>query len=316
VVCGLGGPAPSLEPSVLTVGVFDGVHAGHRKLLGAVADRARREGLAAGAVTFDRHPLSVLRPELAPPMLTSLADRIELLGRAGMDWVAVVAFTRDRAAQTAEDFATSELFDRLRARVVLVGADFRFGNKAAGDLDLLQRLGAGRGIEASAVELQRDGGEVLSSTVIRKALADGDLATANRALGRPYSLRGRVGRGDGRGGAELGIPTANLRVPPGRLVPAPGVYAGRLHAPGAAGDGPLPEPAPAAISVGTNPTFDGTELRVEAHVLDAPPGLDLYDRRVSLTFEHRLRDQERYGSVEALLAQMRADVDDSRRLLR
>jgi riboflavin kinase/FMN adenylyltransferase len=293
--------------------MFDGVHRGHRALLAEVTATARRLGLTAGAVTFDRHPLEVLRPDVAPPLLSTLADRIALLRGAGLDWVAVLRFNRERAAQTAEEFAERVLFDRLSARAIVVGENFRFGNRAAGDVALLERLGGPRGIEVTGIGLAAEGGQVLSSTAVRNALAEGDVATAALVLGRPYAVTGRVAHGDGRG-RGLGVPTANLRLPARLLVPARGIYAGRLHAPGADGRGPLPAPAAAVTSVGVNPTFGGTRLRVEAHVLGTDD-VRLYGRRATLTFTHRLRGEVRYDRVEDLVAQMHADIAHAGRLL-
>ena len=308
VICGERGSGPA----TVTVGMFDGVHRGHRVVLDQVAATARRLGTTAGAITFDRHPLETVRPDVAPPLLSTLADRIALLRDAGMDWVAVLRFDAGRAAQTAEDFAERVLFEQLRARAVVVGENFRFGNRARGDVALLERLGGPRGIEVTGIGLAADRERVLSSTAVRQALAAGDVATAAEVLGRPYGLTGRVGHGDGRG-RGLGVPTANLRVRRRVLIPAEGVYAGRLHVPGADGRGPLPEPAPAVTSVGVNPTFDGTALRVEAHVLDRD--VALYGRRATLTFTHHLRGQVHYDRVEDLVAQMRADITEAGRVL-
>jgi riboflavin kinase / FMN adenylyltransferase len=313
VVCGLGGRGGRAAPSVVTVGMFDGVHLGHRRLLDRVAALAAERGLAPGAITFDRHPLQVLAPDKAPRLLTTLRRKLELLGEAGMAWVLVLPFTPELSRRSAEAFIDQVLFGAARAEAIVVGPDFRFGHKAAGDVELLRRIGRPHGIDVDTVELAEAGGRRLSSTWARQALADGDVAEAARTLGRPHLLDARVERGDGRG-RGLGVPTANLRLPPRLLVPAKGIYAGRLHAPGADGGGPLPVPAPAVVSVGVNPTFGGSRLRVEANVLGTDQ-LDLYDRRVTLTFEHRLREERRYDQVDDLIAQMRLDVADAGRLL-
>jgi riboflavin kinase / FMN adenylyltransferase len=295
-----------LGPTVATVGMFDGVHRGHRALLDRVAAEAAARGVPAAAVTFDRHPLTVLRPGSEPPLLTTLDRKVELLGEAGMEIVLVLEFTRELSEVTAEAFAAEVLFDRLAARAVVVGENFRFGHKAAGDPALLAELGRPRGVEVMAVGLHADGDQVVSSTRVRAELAAGDVAAAAASLGRPYAVEGEVVVGDRRGRPLLGVPTANLAVPAGIAIPGDGVYAGHLtdRADGGA--------RPAAISVGTNPQF-GTDRRVEAHVLDFDG--DLYGHRVSVDFHHHLRDQATFPGVDELAAQIRADIDQARRLL-
>jgi len=301
---GLAALPARLEASVVTVGMFDGVHRGHRALLERVAAEAAARGVPAAAVTFDRHPLAVLRPGSEPPLLTTLDTKVALLGEAGMAVVLVLEFTRELSEVGAEAFATEVLFDGLAARAVVVGENFRFGHKAAGDPALLADLGRPRGIEVVAVPLRTHGGEVVSSTRVRAELAAGDVAAAAVSLGRPYAVEGVVVAGDRRGGPLLGVPTANLEMPAGIAVPADGVYAGHLT------DRRVTRPA--AVSVGTNPQF-GTERRVEAHVLDFDG--DLYGHRVAVAFAHRLRGQATFDGVDQLVAQIRADIDQARRLL-
>jgi riboflavin kinase/FMN adenylyltransferase len=303
---GLSALPAGLDGSVVTVGMFDGVHRGHRALLDRVAAEAAERGVPAAAVTFDRHPLAVLRPGSEPPLLTTLDGKVELLGQAGMAVVLVLEFTEALSQVGAEAFATEVLFDGLAARAVVVGENFRFGHKAAGDPALLAELGHPRGIEVVAVPLHAEAGQVVSSTRVRAELAAGDVEAAAASLGRPYAVEGQVVVGDRRGGPLLGIPTANLAPAPGIALPADGVYAGQLtdqH------DGVA---RPAAVSVGTNPQF-GTERRVEAHVLDFDG--DLYGHRVAVAFAHRLRGQAVFDGPDELAAQMRADVDQARRLL-
>jgi len=295
---------PDMEPTVVTVGMFDGVHRGHRALLDRVAAEAAARGVPAAAVTFDRHPLAVLRPGSEPPLLTTLDRRVELLGQAGMDLVLVLEFTEELSQVGAEAFATEVLFDALAARAVVVGENFRFGHKAAGDPALLVELGKPRGVEVVAVPLHSDGDQAVSSTRVRSELAAGDVAAAAASLGRPYAVEGVVVVGDRRGRPLLGVPTANLEVPAGIALPADGVYAGHLTDDGVA--------RPAAISVGTNPQF-GTDRRVEAHVLDFDG--DLYGHRVSVGFRDRIRGQAVFPTVDELAAQIRADVGQARRLL-
>jgi riboflavin kinase / FMN adenylyltransferase len=303
---GLAAVPAELGPTVVTVGMFDGVHRGHRMLLDRVAAEAAARGLPAGAVTFDRHPLEVLRPGSQPPLLTTLDRKVALLGEAGMDFVLVLAFTQELSMVTAEAFATGVLLDGLHARALVVGENFRFGHKAAGDAALLAALGRPLGVEVVAVALRADGGEPLSSTRIRTELARGDVRAAARLLGRPYAVDGVVVEGDGRGGRLLGVPTANLAVAPGIAVPANGIYAGHLT------EETEGVRRPAATSVGVNPQFN-TGFRVEAHVLDFDG--DLYGRRVAVSFEHRLRGEAAFPSVEELIAQMREDIRQARRLL-
>ena len=303
-----------LGRTVVTVGNFDGVHLGHRR----VVRRAREEAVATGAaavvaVTFDPHPVAVLRPEHAPSVLTSVARRAELLGEAGVDALLVVPFDREVASWSPERFVEDVLVDALLAVAVVVGANFRFGARAAGDVALLERLGrelaAGRPDRGfTAVGVPLDGGPLVwSSTYVRRCLAEGDVAAAAAALGRPVSVRGPVQRGDRRG-RELGYPTANVAIGT-EPAPADGVYAGWVTT---VDDGVR---HPAAISVGTNPTFEGERLRrVEAHVLDRDD-LELYDREVEVVFAARLRGMERFASVEELLTAMARDVDDARRAL-
>jgi riboflavin kinase / FMN adenylyltransferase len=294
-------------PSVVTVGMFDGVHRGHRALLDRVAAEAAARGLPAGAVTFDRHPLEVLAPPARPPLLTTLDRKVALLGAAGMDFVLVLQFTEELSQVTAEAFAQEVLMDGVGARAVVVGENFRFGHKAAGDPALLAELGRLRGVDVVAVPLHADGGEPVSSTRVRAELARGDVRAAAASLGRAYAVEGVVVRGDGRGGRELGIPTANLDVAGDLARPANGVYAGHL------GEAPEGIPRPAAISVGVNPQFHTSGLRVEAHVLDFDG--DLLGANVWVSFEHRLRDEAAFATVDDLVAQIHRDIDQARLLL-
>jgi riboflavin kinase / FMN adenylyltransferase len=303
---GLGRVPADLGPTVVTIGVFDGVHRGHQALLGRVVAEASAREIAAGAITFDRHPMEVLRPGSHPRMLSTLRQRIALLGRHGMDFVLVLPFTPRLSRMPPEEFAVKVLLEAVSARAIVVGANFRFGHKAAGDAELLAELARPRGVDVIPLPLDGDAGEPISSTRIRAALAEGDVAGAARLLGRPFAVEGHVVHGEGRGGPLLGIPTANLRLPARLALPAKGIYAGHLQT---RDSGPLP----AVTNVGVNPQFGGSDLRVEAHVLDFDG--DLYDRRVSLSFEHRLRDEATFPDVAALMAQIREDIRQARRLL-
>ena len=301
-----------LGRTVVTIGNFDGVHLGHQH----VVSRAREVAAALAldrvvAVTFDPHPIAVLRPDHAPVTLTEIDARVALLQAAGVDDVLVLPFTREIAGWSPERFVQEILVDSLHAGAVVVGANFRFGNRAAGDVATLRELGAFHGFETEGIAL--DGGpQVWSSTYVRTCLAAGDVEGAAEALGRPVSVRGVVQRGDQRG-RELGFPTANV---PTRstAVPADGVYAGWVAVLGEQGqqDGEL---MPAAISVGTNPTFEGERTRrVEAYVLDRDD-LELYGCDVEVVFVKRLRGMVRFESVDALVSAMRDDVEQARELL-
>ncbi len=303
-----------LGRTVVTVGNFDGVHLGHQLVVGRAAEKAAELGAEVVAVTFDPHPLAVLRPDQAPPALTSVERRAELLAATGVDALLVVPFDRELASWSPERFVDDVLVRTLHAAAVVVGANFRFGSRAAGDVALLERLGPDRGFEAVGIPL--DGGpEAWSSSYVRRCLADGDVEGAAAALGRAVTVRGPVQRGDRRG-RELGYPTANVAIGT-EAAPADGVYAGWVTLVDDDHPDGHPDGArhPAAISVGTNPTFDGQRLRrVEAHVLDRDD-LDLYDRVVEVSFIHRLRGMERFDSVAELLDAMARDVDEARQAL-
>jgi riboflavin kinase/FMN adenylyltransferase len=295
-----------LGRSVVTIGNFDGVHRGHQHVVTRAHQVAGRLRLGhVVAVTFDPHPMAVLRPEHAPPTLTGIDERVALLAAAGVDDVLVLPFTREIAEWPPERFVEEVLVSTLHAAAVVVGANFRFGRRAAGDVALLHQLGEDNDFLVEGVPL--DGGpQVWSSTYVRTCLAAGDVEGAAEALGRPVSVHGVVQRGDQRG-RELGYPTANVPATTG--VPADGVYAGWLEPVGAA------DRLPAAISVGTNPTFAGERSRrVEAYVLDRTD-LELYDREVEVTFVKRLRGMLAFDSVDDLLSAMRDDVDRAREVL-
>jgi riboflavin kinase / FMN adenylyltransferase len=302
---------PPVEGSAVTIGIYDGVHLGHRALLGELGLRARAAGLTTVVVTFDRHPSSVIRPGSAPPLLCDLDQKLELLEAAGVDRTVVVPFDNDRANETAEEFVDAVLVEGLGAKLVVVGEDFRFGHGRKGDVALLQEMGSESGFEVEGISLQadRDGAGVLaepiSSTRIRSLIADGSVEKAAVLLGRPHQVRGPVMHGDHRGGAELGFPTANVGVPEGICLPAAGIYAGFYERP----DGSRWE---TAISVGRRPTFygDDGDLLVEAFLLDF--SADLYDEEARVSFVARLRDELAFDSTEALIAQMGRDVATTR----
>jgi riboflavin kinase/FMN adenylyltransferase len=298
--------------AVVTIGAYDGVHLGHQAVLRLVRELADARGFEAALVTFDRHPAEVVRPESAPRLLTTLEQRLELLDATGdLDLCWVLTFDEARSKEAAEDFVREVLVEGIGARLVVVGADFHFGHRRGGNVPLLERMGAELGFEVLGLGLVAVEGEAsgvpYSSTRIRELLAKGDVAEAARLLGRPHEVRGVVERGDQRGAEHLGMPTANLTVPERICLPADGVYAGTFVAEDEV-------ERPAAISVGTRPTFyeDGDVL-VEAYVLDFDG--DLYGQRVKVRFREWVRGQERFDSTEALVEQMNADVEATRRIL-
>jgi riboflavin kinase/FMN adenylyltransferase len=298
--------------AVVTIGAYDGVHLGHQAVLRLVRELADARGFEAALVTFDRHPAEVVRPESAPRLLTTLEQRLELLDATGdLDLCWVLTFDEARSKEAAEDFVREVLVDGIGARLVVVGADFHFGHRRGGNVPLLERMGAELGFEVLGLGLVAVEGEAsgapYSSTRIRELLAKGDVAEAARLLGRPHEVRGVVERGDQRGAEHLGFPTANLTVPERICLPADGVYAGTFVVEDEV-------ERPAAISVGTRPTFyeDGDVL-VEAYVLDFDG--DLYGQRVKVRFREWVRGQERFDSTEALVEQMHADVEATRRIL-
>jgi riboflavin kinase/FMN adenylyltransferase len=300
---------PSLDKSVVTVGNFDGVHLGHRHVLSAAHEIAASLGnLPVVAITFDPHPMVVVRPEHAPTMLTTIDERARLLGAAGADVLLVLPFDNEMAQWSPEEFVRRILVDTLHTEVVVVGENFRFGHRASGTVDILRELGETFGFRCEAIGL--DGpGQPWSSTLVRERLAEGDVAGAATALGRAYTVDGPVVRGERRG-QQLGYPTANVPTDGLTAVPADGVYAGWLQR--------LDEPAaprlPAAISIGTNPTFDGTRRVVESYVLDRSD-LELYDITVRIGFVARLREMKRFDSIDDLLVAMRQDVDQARDIM-
>ncbi len=300
------------DGSVVTIGAYDGVHLGHQRVLHLVRELASARGLEAAVVTFDRHPAQVVRPESAPKLLTSLDQKLELLDATGdVDVCCVLTFDEARSHETAEDFVTEVLVEKLRARRVVVGEDFHFGHKRGGNVPLLGRMGAELGFEVlglALVAVEGDGGgTIYSSTRIRELLAEGDVTEAARLLGRPHEVRGIVTEGDRRG-RTLGFPTANLTVPSEICLPADGIYAGTF----VADDGVS---RPAAISLGRRPTFyDHADMSLlEAYVLDFDG--DLYGQQAGVRFVERLRGEQRFDSVDALVEQMSRDVEATRRAI-
>jgi len=298
------GSAPSgWGRCVVTIGVFDGVHRGHQQIIGHAVARAAALAVPSVVLTFDPHPSEVVRPGSHPPMLTSQRYRADLLEELGVDVACVLPFTREFSRLSPEEFVHEVLVEHLHTSAVVVGENFRFGARATGDVDALTASGRRFGFSVEGVPLLGSADTTWSSTYIRSCVQAGDVEQAAQALGREHRVDGVVVRGDQRG-RELGYPTANLQPLPWSAVPTDGVYAGRLVLAGSE--------LPAAISIGTNPTFEGPERRVEAYVLDYTG--DLYGEQVGLAFTARLRDTLRFDDVDALVAQMARDVARTREL--
>ncbi|MFF8286363.1 bifunctional riboflavin kinase/FAD synthetase [Streptomyces albus] len=293
--------------SVVTIGSYDGVHRGHQLIIGKAVERARELGVPAVVVTFDPHPSEVVRPGSHPPLLAPHHRRAELMGELGVDAVLVLPFTTEFSKLSPADFVVKVLVDKLHARTVVEGPNFRFGHKAAGTVESLAELGGTYDYDVVVVDLfeRAESGEAFSSTMARRLVAAGDVRGAAEVLGRPHRVEGIVVRGAQRG-RELGYPTANVETLPHTAVPADGVYAGWLTVEG--------EAMPAAISVGTNPQFDGTERTVEAYAIDRV-GLELYGLHVGVDFLDYIRGQETFDTLEALKARMAQDVDEARALV-
>jgi riboflavin kinase/FMN adenylyltransferase len=301
-------------PSVVTIGVFDGVHRGHREVVRTAVAKGRELGLPTVVMTFDPHPSEIVRPGSHPPLLTTQRHRAELLAAEGVDGVLVLPFSLEMSRWSPEEFIRAVLVESLHARAVVVGANFRFGHRAAGNVAALEYAGGRYDFEVVPVSLKGPEGEGadnrFSSTRVRALIGEGEVGPASELLGRPHRVEGVVVRGDQRG-RELGYPTANVETVPFAAVPSDGVYAGWLIT-----DVDKPEKAfrhPAAISIGTNPTFDGTERRVEAYALDRDD-LDLYGTHVAVEFAARLRDTLKFDSVEALLDRMADDCKAAREI--
>ncbi|HEV2756702.1 MAG TPA: bifunctional riboflavin kinase/FAD synthetase [Actinomycetota bacterium] len=305
MVVGIDALEPPEQGAAITIGTFDGVHLGHRALIAQTIGEARQRGLASVVLTWDRHPAMTLRPDAAPPMLSSPERKVELLRETGPAVIAVLPFDVPLSQRPPESFVEDVLVKGLGARLVLVGAGWRFGKGRAGTVDLLAELGRNLGFEARGVELEEVSGEAASSSRVRKAVTSGDVALAERLLGRPFDLDGIVEHGDSRG-AGLGFPTANLAIDPSIAAPPVGVYAGRARAGGSW--------FPAATNVGVNPTFGGGgPPRIESYLIGFEG--DLYGQSLRVEFWERLRDEERFDSAEALVEQIERDVAATRALV-
>ncbi|WP_299533158.1 bifunctional riboflavin kinase/FAD synthetase [uncultured Streptomyces sp.] len=289
--------------SVVTIGSYDGVHRGHQLIIGRAVERARELGVPSVVVTFDPHPSEVVRPGTHPPLLAPHHRRAELMAGLGVDAVLVLPFTTEFSKLSPADFIVKVLVDRLHAKTVIEGPNFRFGHKAAGNVRLLAELGATYDYTVEVIDLyvtgEAGGGKPFSSTLVRTLVAEGDVAGAAEILGRPHRVEGIVVRGAQRG-RDLGFPTANVETLPHTAIPADGVYAGWLEVGG--------ESMPAAISVGTNPQFDGVERTVEAYAIGRV-GLDLYGMHAAVDFLAYVRGMLKFDSIDDLLVAMAADVE-------
>lgn len=296
-------PADAGE-TVVTIGMFDGVHRGHRKIISVAHEEARELGLRCVVFTFDRHPLEVLSPGKHPKLLSSSAQKLRLLEELDVDMVLMAHFDEEFASVTAEMFVAEYLAERLHAREVVLGENFRFGKGGQGDVALLVSLGSHYGMGVTSVPLLREKGEIISSTAIRKMVEEGRVEEAARRLGWDYLVEGVVVRGDGRG-RKLGFPTANIEVHDERCIPARGVYSGEAHLEGRA--------LPAVSYIGDAPTFaqDRFKRRIEVHIIDWE-GEDLYQQYLGVSFRRRLRGEEKFPDVQALREQIEKDIGRAR----
>jgi riboflavin kinase / FMN adenylyltransferase len=298
---------PALGPVAVTIGTFDGVHVGHRALIQRARAKAAELGVVSAVLTWDRHPAETLRPDKAPPLLTTPSRKIELIAETGVELLVILEFDEELSSWSPERFVADVLVSGLQARSVIVGEGWRFGRKASGDIDLLVKLSGEGGFEAEAAPLALVEGETASSSRARKAIMAGDMRLAQALLGGPFEMESEVVRGDDRG-HRIGWPTANLVPGPRMVRPPRGVYAGRARVDGSTWQ--------AAVNVGVNPTFGGdpesTPVRIEAYLLDFDG--DLYGETVAIEFHERLRDELTFSSADELAKQIERDVEATRRL--
>lgn len=301
---------PEGVATAVSVGAYDGIHLGHRTVLSTLSDLAADRGLAPGVVTFDQHPAAVLRPENAPLLLTNHGQRIELFDDIGIEYLYLLQFNEQRAATTDRDFVTDVLVGRMNAKLIVVGSNFHFGKARSGSVDSLRDFGDEMGFEVIGLDLfaEDDALEPVSSTAIRRALAGGDIESANAMLGRAYEVRGEVVQGDHRG-RTIGFPTANIRFRLDQAWPAQGVYAAWATLP----DG---RRMPAAVNIGLRPTFHehAKQPLLEAHLIDFDG--DLYGQDLKIEFVHFLRSERRFDGIDEISEQLKIDVDNARAVLK
>lgn len=291
--------------AVITIGNFDGVHLGHQTLFRKVKERARAVGGQSVVITFDPHPIKLMRPDKQLPMLTTTAQKIKLLADLEVDVIIVHPFSPEFGAMPAREFVQYYLVQRLGAQEVVIGHDYRFGRNREGNIALLQTLGAEFGFPVHVVDAIQIDNTVVSSTLIRNLVRDGQVSAAQDFLGRSYEVTGAVIRGHGRGARLLGFPTANLAVDNGLLVPAAGIYAVRAELRG--------QIFPAVANIGTCPTFNNQELSLEVFLMDFDQ--DIYGARLAVQFVQRLRDERRFADVPALVTQIKRDVAAARQII-
>lgn len=301
---GIDGLPEGIEHSAVSIGIFDGVHVGHKALLAVLRSRADQLGVPAVALTFDRHPMELLAPERAPRYISTLDQRISLLKDAGVDDVAVVRFDQDVADLSPEEFVDRILVERLKVKSVVVGTNFRFGHKRIGDVEWLRDLGQERGFSVISVEPVVLAGATVSSTRVRKTIERGEVDVAGKLLGRPFTMIGDVVHGFGIG-SKIGFPTANLEVAPRQIVPPDGVYAVEAVVEN--------QTWPGACGISTRPTFDGTNRTIEV-IIDGFSG-NIYDVELAVMFYRKLRDPVRFDSPESLAKQLAIDVEEARKCL-
>jgi len=288
--------------SLITIGVFDGVHLGHKKLISTTKELAGQQGMCSIVMTFHTHPQEILTPHSQPPFLTDAGEKAELLRKEGADAVIVLTFTPELAALSARDFLRL-LQDQLHMKGLVIGPDFALGRRAEGNIPMLRRLGEEMGFSVTVVPPVKINGDVVSSTAIRRALADGDMEKVERFMGRPFSLHGKVIHGKGRG-SGLGFPTVNLDILPGQAIPSDGVYVTRAFV--------NERNYLSVTNVGKNPTFNNTERTIEAFLMDFRD--NLYEHEVKIDFIHKLRGEIKFKSVDELTKQIFKDIAEARKI--
>jgi riboflavin kinase / FMN adenylyltransferase len=295
---------PANGDSLITIGVFDGVHLGHKHLISKLKELASQQGFRSIVVTFHKHPQEVLCPQSLPPFLTDAVEKAGLLRKEGVDGVIVLTFTPELAQLSATEFIVL-LQNKLRMRGLVIGPDFALGREAKGTIPFLKKLGTEMGFSVTVVPPVKINGEIVSSTSIRHAMAEGDMERVRRLMGRPFSLHGKVIHGKGRG-ASLGYPTVNLSILPGQATPLDGVYATHALVNN--------QTYPAVTNVGTNPTFGNNVLSIESYLIDYHD--DLYEQEVKIDFIHRLRGERKFENAEELVKQIYEDIKQTRVILK
>ena len=291
------------KDTLLTIGVFDGIHLGHKYLLSQLTKQAREQNLLSGVVTFNQHPQEVLSPQIRLPFLTDLAQRMDLIKNEGVDAIIALSFTTELAQLSTHQFINL-LKKYLRMRGLVIGPDFALGKKREGDADTMSTLGKDMDFTVTVISPIMVNGEVVSSTAIRNALANGDMKRVLNLIGRPFSLNGRVTKGTGQG-IELGFPTANLDIDPRQALPADGVYATWSHIDG--------QPYQSMTNIGKQPTFGGSQRTIEVYILDYHN--NLYGHKLKIDLIERLRDEKQFGTAEELKKQIAEDVEQGRAIL-